>query len=54
VAVAETPVPANSRTAVRLPAAPDAPGLYAYAVMLQAELNPQRRTTFVGRLFRVT
>ena len=53
VTVAETPVPANSRTAVRLPPTPDAPGLYAYAVILQAELNPQRRTTFVGRPFRV-
>ena len=53
VTVEETAVPANSRTTVRLPPAPDAPGLYAYAVMLQAELNPQRRTTFVGRPFRV-
>jgi hypothetical protein len=53
VNVTETPVPANSRTAVRLPPTPDAPGLYAYAVILHAELNPQRRTTFVGRPFRV-
>jgi hypothetical protein len=54
VAVAETPVPANARVAIRLPAQPDAPGVYAYAVLLQAELNPQRRTVFVGRPFRVT
>ena len=53
VAVADTAVPAGSRTAVRLPSAPDAPGLYAYAVTLQAELNPDRRTTFVGPPFRV-
>jgi hypothetical protein len=53
VDVAETAVPANGRTSVRLPAAPAAPGVYAYAVVLQAELNPQRRTTFVGRAFRV-
>ena len=53
VAVVETPVAAGSRTAVRLPATPDASGLYAYAVTLQAELNPDRRTTFVGAPFRV-
>jgi hypothetical protein len=53
VSVAETRVRAASRTAVALPPTLDAPGLYAYAVMLQAELNPQRRTTFVGRPFRV-
>ena len=53
VSVVETPVPAASRTAVRLPATPAAPGLYAYAVTLQAELNPDRRTTFVGPPFRV-
>ena len=53
VSVAETRVRAASRTAIALPPTPDAPGLYAYAVMLQAALNPQRRTTFVGRPFRV-
>jgi len=53
VSVVETRVRADSRTGVALPPNPDAPGLYAYAVMLQAELNPQRRTTFVGRPFRV-
>ena len=53
VAVAETRIRPGSRVAVALPAAPNAPGLYAYAVLLQAELNPQRRTTFVGRPFGV-
>jgi hypothetical protein len=51
--VAETHVPAGVRAGVRLPARPAAPGLYAYAVVVQAELNPERRTTFVGRPFRV-
>jgi hypothetical protein len=53
VDVAETPLRATWRTSVRLPAKPDAPGVYVYAVMLQAELNPERRTIFVGHPFRV-